>query len=85
MTITDIYEAAKARGLVRSLRQFSTHFLGMAPNHAADTGLARCSADALLRLYRRLGELRQPDLQARAFGCLLASERQDGDTRAVRR
>ena len=85
MTVTDIFETLRARGLARSLRHFSTDFLGMAPNYAADTGLARCSADALLRLYRRLGELRQPELQARAFGCLLAAEGRDGDTRAVRR
>lgn len=85
MTIIDIYEAAKARGLARSLRQFSTDFLGMAPNYAADTGLARCSADAMLRLYHRLGELRQPDLQARAFNCLLVADEGHGDARAVRR
>ena len=46
----------------------------MAPNYASDTGLARCSARAILNLYRRLGELRQVDLQARAFERLLAVE-----------
>ena len=35
MNITDIYEAAKALGLARSLRQFSTDYLRMAPNYAA--------------------------------------------------
>ncbi len=74
MTTNDIYEAAKARGLARSRRQFSQELLGMAPNYAADTGLARCSARAILNLYRRLGELRQADLQARAFERLLAVE-----------
>ena len=74
MSIEEIYEAAKARGLARSRRQFSEELLGMAPNYAADTGLARCSARAILNLYRRLGELRQADLQAQAFGRLLAVE-----------
>ena len=74
MSIEEIYEAAKARGLARSRRQFSEELLGMAPNYASDTGLARCSARAILNLYRRLGELRQADLQARAFGRLLAVE-----------
>ncbi len=72
MGIEEIYEAAKARGLARSRRQFSAELLGMAPNYASDTGLARCSARAILNLYRHLGELRQVDLQARAFERLLA-------------
>ena len=74
MDMMGIYEAAKARGLARSRRQFSEELLGMAPNYASDTGLARCSARAILNLYRRLGELRQVDLQARAFERLLAVE-----------
>ena len=74
MSIEEIYEAVKARGLARSRRQFSAELLGMAPNYASDTGLARCSARAILNLYRRLGELRQVDLQARAFERLLAVE-----------
>ena len=44
MGIDEIYEVAKARGLARSRRQFSEELLGMAPNYASDTGLARCSA-----------------------------------------
>ena len=74
MSIEEIYEAAKARGLARSRRQFSEELLGMAPNYASDTGLARCSARAILNLYRHLGELRQVDLQAWAFERLLAVE-----------
>ena len=74
MDTTDTSEAAKERGLARSRRQFSAELLGMAPNYASDTGLARCSARAILNLYRRLGELRQVDLQARAFERLLAVE-----------
>ena len=74
MTTNDIYEAAKARGVARSLRHFSQEFLGRQPNYASDTGLARCSARAILNLYRRLGELRHADLQARAFERLLAVE-----------
>ncbi len=74
MSTEEIYEVAKARGLARSRRQFSEELLGMAPNYASDTGLARCSARAILNLYRRLGELRQVDLQARAFERLLAVE-----------
>jgi len=71
MTIYDIYEAAKARGLVRSKREFSTAYLGGAPNYLADAGLDGCSARALLHLYRRLGEEGQADLQAMAFRRLL--------------
>ena len=74
MTIHDIYAATKERGLVRSLRQFSCDLLGRAPNYVADAGLGRCSTAALLNLYRRLGELGQPDLAAAAFGHLLATE-----------
>ena len=74
MRIEEIYEVAKAHGLARSRRQFSQELLGMAPNYAADTGLARCSARAILNLYRRLGDLRQVDLQAQAFERLLAVE-----------
>ena len=74
MSIEEIYGLAKERGLARSRRQFSEELLGMAPNYASDTGLARCSARAILNLYRRLGELRQVDLQARAFERLLAAE-----------
>jgi hypothetical protein len=74
MTIDDIYEAARARKLLVSRRQFSREFLGRAPNYAADRGLDRCSAGALLNLYRRLGEARQTDLQAAAFARLLDAE-----------
>ena len=74
MDINDIFEAARARGLTCSLRHFSQAFLGRKPNYASDTGLARCSARAILNLYRRLGDLRQADLQARAFERLLAVE-----------
>ncbi len=84
MTIEDIYEAAKARGLARSLRHFSTDFLGMAPNYIADTGLARCSADALVHLCRRVGGAGQPDLQALTLERLLGAEAADGAVRAVR-
>ena len=80
-----IYEAAKAIGLVRSLRHFSTAVLGMAPNYAADRGLDRCSADALLRLHRRLGELRQADLQEWVVDRLLAVGARGGDAEEVRR
>ena len=69
---------------MRSLRHFSQEFLGRKPNYAADTGLARCSAGAVLNLYRRLGELRQADLQALAFERLLAKEARDSAARAVR-
>jgi hypothetical protein len=71
-----IYEAVRERGLVRSKRDFSQKLLGMAANYAADTGLGRCSAAALVNLYRRLGERGQADLQAMAFRLLLAAEAQ---------
>ena len=76
MTITDVFEALRARGLARSLRHFSQEFLSREPNYACDTGLARCSAGAIRNLYRRLGELRQADLQAKAFERLLAVDAQ---------
>ncbi len=56
----------------------------MAPNYAADTGLARCSAGALLNLYKRLGELGHADLQALAFERLLGAANRDGGVRAAR-
>ncbi len=82
--INDIYEAAKERGLVRSLRHFSTEFLHRAPNYLADTGFERCSVGALLNLYRRLGEIGQVDLQASAFERLLAAEDQSVGSALVR-
>jgi hypothetical protein len=85
VTTEDIYLAAKERGLVRSRREFSRDFLGRAPNYAADTALRRCSAAALLTLYRRLGEVRQTDLQAMAFARLLDAEEQDRRARNVDR
>ena len=74
MTIYDIYAAARDRGLVRSLRQFSRDLLGRAPNYAADTRLVRCSPAVLLNRYRHLTELDQPDLEAAAFHRLLETE-----------
>jgi hypothetical protein len=74
MTIQEIYAAAKERDLARSLRQFSRDLLGRAEHYAADTGLDRCSAAALLNLHRRLSGLGHPDLAAAAFKLLLAAE-----------
>ena len=74
MTTDDIYKAAKECGLARSLRQFSRDFLGRCPHYAADRGLTRCSAGALLNLYKRLGELGHTDLQAIAFKRLLDAD-----------
>ncbi len=84
MTTNDIYEAAKARGLARSLRQFSRDLLGRCPHYVADRGLDGCSAGALLNLYKRLGELGHADLQALAFERLLSAEVHDGGAQAVR-
>ena len=84
MTIDDIYFDLRQRGLVASLRGFSRDYLGRAENYAADRGLDRCSAGALLNLYKRLGELGHADLQALAFERLLGAETQDGGVRAVR-
>ena len=85
MTMNEIYGALRERGLVASLRRFSRDYLGRAENYAADRGLDRCSAGALLNLYKRLGELGQADLQALAFERLLGAETQHGGVRAVRR
>jgi hypothetical protein len=85
MTTYDIYEAAKARGLARSLRQFSRDLLGRCPHYVADRGLERCSAGALLNhLYRRLGELGHADLQALAFERLLEAETRGSGAGAAR-
>lgn len=85
MNIIHIHQAAKARGLARSLRHFPVDFLRMASNYAADTGLRRCSTDALLNLRRYLGELRQADLQQQVADRLLAAGTRDGGSREVRR
>lgn len=74
MTIVEIYEATRERGLVTSKRRFSREFLGRGWNYASDTGLERCSAAALLNLCRRLGDAGQADLQALAFQQLLEVE-----------
>src|SRR3712207_8192919 len=71
MTIDEIYEALRGRGLVPSLRRFSRAFLGRAENYAADRGLDRCSPDALLNLHHRLGDAGQADLQAEVRARLL--------------
>ena len=84
MTTNHIFEAARARGLVRSLRHFSTAFLGRCPHYAADRGLDRCSAGALLNLYKRLGEAGHADLQALAFARLLDAETRGNGAGAVR-
>ena len=84
MPIDDIYGTLRERGLVASLRRFSRGFLGRAENYAADRGLDRCSAGALLNLHLRLGELGQADLQALAFARLLGAANRDGGVRAAR-
>ena len=71
MTIADIYQDLRGRGLVASLRRFSRDFLGRAENYAADRGLDRCAPAALVHLHRRLGAERQADLQARLLERLL--------------
>ena len=84
MTIDGIFEAARGLRQTGSGRQFSRECPCCAPNYAADTGLARCSAAALLNLFRRLGDAGQADLQAAAFKVLLAAEDRDRGTGAVR-
>ena len=84
MTIDDIYGTLRERGLVASLRRFSRDFLGRAENYAADRGLDRRSAGALLNLYKRLGELGHTDLQVLAFERLLGAGDQGGGVWAVR-
>ena len=85
MTITTIYNAARERGLVRSLRGFSREFLGRSANYASDTGLDRCSVGALVNLYMHLEATGQPDLQAVAFARLLDVEMRGSRSRAVAR
>ena len=82
MDITDIYEAARKRGLTRSQRHFSAMLLGRAHNYLADKA-GECSAATLLNLYRRLGELGEVDLQAMAFRRLLNAEASSDQRRAV--
>ncbi len=71
MTLNDIYQDLRGRGLVHSLRRFSRDYLGRAENYAADGGLHRCAPAALVHLHRRLGAERQADLQARVLERLL--------------
>lgn len=71
MTVDDIYQDLRGRGLVTSLRRFSRDYLGRAENYAADRGLDRCAPAALVNLHRRLGAERQADLQARVLERLL--------------
>ena len=74
MTVDDIYQDLRRRGLVASLRRFSRDFLGRAENYASDRGLDRCAPAALVNLHRRLGAERQADLQARVLERLLHSD-----------
>ena len=71
MTIADIFQTLRQRGLVASLRRFSRDFLGRAENYAADRGLDRCAPAALVHLHRRLGAEKQADLQAPVLERLL--------------
>jgi hypothetical protein len=71
VTVNDIYQDLRGRGLVHSLRRFSRDYLGRAENYAADRGLDRCAPAALVHLHRRLGTERQADLQARVLERLL--------------
>jgi hypothetical protein len=71
MSMAEIYESLRERGLASSLRHFSRVFLNRAENYVSDRGLGRCSADALLNLHRTLGETGQADLQASVRAWLL--------------
>ena len=71
MTVNDIYQDLRGRGLVHSLRRFSRDYLGRAENYASDRGLHRCAPAALVHLHRRLGAEQQADLQARVLERLL--------------
>ena len=84
MTINDIYEAARERGLTSSRRQFSRRFLGRGANYLSDTRGEGCSVAALLNLYTRLGEVGCADLQAMVFRRMLEAEARGGGARAVR-
>ena len=83
MDITDIHEAASARGLTHSKRHFSRTLLLRAPNYLADRASSGCSAMVLLNLYRRLGELGEVELQAMAFRRLLDAEAWNSQSHAV--
>ncbi len=83
MNIDEIYEAARRRGLTRSKREFSEAYLGRAVNYLADRRAERCSAGALLNLYKRLGEAGHADLQALAFARLLDAETRGNGAGAV--
>jgi hypothetical protein len=56
VTVNDIYQDLRGRGLVHSLRRFSRDYLGRAENYASDRGLHRCAPAALVNLHRRLGD-----------------------------
>lgn len=67
----DFYRCLARRGLTNSLRDYSSHYLGMAENYACLRGDRGPSERALLHLFRRLWEERRILLALRVAHALL--------------
>lgn len=71
----DFYHHLSRRKLTWSLRDYSSHYLGMAPNYACLRGEEGPSERALINLFRRLWEERHYILALRVAGAILWGER----------
>ena len=74
----DFYPHLEKRNLSWSLRDYSSHYLGMAPNYACLRGDRGPSERALINMFRRLCEERHYILAARVAWTILWGERADG-------
>ncbi len=66
-----VFERMVERGIVRSSRQFSTEWLGRAPNYASDRGMDAISAEAKLRAFLRLRRGGHADLATEVWSDLV--------------
>lgn len=67
----DFYHQLARRNLTTSLRDYSSHYLGMAPNYACLRANRDPSERALINLFRRLWEERHYILAARVARAIL--------------
>jgi hypothetical protein len=67
----DFYHQLARRNLTTSLRDYSSHYLGMAPNYACLRGERGPSERALINLFRHLWEERRYILAARVAWTIL--------------
>lgn len=67
----DFYHQLARRGLTRSLRDYSSHYLGMAENYACLRGERGPSPTAQINLFRRLWQERHYMLAVRVAWTIL--------------